>query len=129
MSVKKFMIFLAIALALFVAMPLAAAPPGGDGPVMMGSRPFVAYNVPALQAQPTALFEAVLSSGSSPQIANYTVLQAVRTTVVFSIGLCLAAMLAGAMRKAQSFVNSLVPLRYDPRNRMTRLARDQTAYS
>lgn len=127
---KKFMIFLAIALALFVAMPLAAAPPGGDGPVMMGSQPFVAYNVLAkVQAQPTALFEAALSSGSSPQIANYSVLQAVRATAVFGIGLCLAAMLAGVMRKAKSFMLRLTPVRYDPRQRMTRLARDQTAYS
>ena len=123
---KKFLMLFAIVMALFVAFPLAASPPGGPGPVMLEAVASPAiYAAPVVASTPTAIFEAVSPSGSFLPSADMFL--ALAPGLLFSACLLFAAMLADFRRKGGSLYASLVL--FDPRRRMTRFARDQTAYA
>jgi len=107
---KRFLAFLVIVLALFVAMPIAASPP--DLPVVVAG----ITNSPA----PSAVLSSAVVNYAVPDRAN-----AEGILFAFSPRFTLADLMCSP------FSNTLLMamktrVRFDPRNRMGALARDQT---
>ena len=110
-------------LALSVAMPVIASPPGGP-PLLEAAALSAGPSIPLFGIQK----EAIIGVASPPRyeqtvlfiepVIGYTVLAA----IVYAI-----YTLAGLMRRDKIASNRLSATSYDPRSRMHALARDQTA--
>jgi hypothetical protein len=130
-ELKKIVLFLVLAMVLFLAMPVAASPPGD-----------VALGLVRDEVVVIADAKAITVAGSeSRAIVPENGVIAITTAFTFDVlfqrlitiaGLVLVSfllgkiMLAGSMRKTKIFRYGLDLVQYDPRNREHGLARDQT---
>jgi hypothetical protein len=111
--VKRSFVFFVICLAFMVAMPVAASPPV-DLPTLEAVGP--AVGIPqGTEQEPMAPGQVNFFDSIAPEI------------LVFIVSIAIAATLVGLMRGAQSSSNRLSKTGFNPRDRLHRLARDQTA--
>ena len=120
---RKAMLFMAVVLALFLAMPIAASPPVA-APALEAVG-LVAESLLTLPSQESAVV--VTAAPTSLPRAQVFYFDSLAPAVFALLLIAIVAMLAGLMPKAPSFSKRLSSTNYNPRDRFQALARDQTA--
>jgi len=120
----KRIVFLAVVLALLCfAMPAIASPPGGLLALEVSS---LAVGMPSVYVAPEVAPVVAIALGIAESATSVSA-SALEASILLIVIFATVAMLAGLMRGASSSGNRLSKTSFDPRKRLHRLARDQTA--